>query len=612
MADDVTAVLSGALLDALGRAGLPAVPPSDVAWEVPRDPAHGDYATNVAMLLGKAHRRAPRQVAETILANLPEVAEIERAEVAGPGFLNVFLAPAYCRAGLVAAPGRGAALRRHTEGAGHRAMVEFVSANPTGPADGRSRAAGDPRGLRGPAFPGNGLRDDPRVLLQQRGPPDARSSASRSGRGTWSSAVGRRPFPEDGYQGDYIREIAAGLRERHGEALVGRGARRPLPADRRGGHLRRHPPHPRPAGASGFDVYSNEAALYTEGKVEGTLEALRDAGLVYEKDGAVWLRFSGIGRPQDRVLVKSTGEPTYRLPDIAYHREKLARGFDRVLNVQGADHIEEAKDVVAAIGALGLPADRIRYLIHQFVTITRGGVEVKMSTRRATYVTVDDLLDQVGSADVFRWFMVTRSPESHLNFDLDAAHGAGLAEEPRVLRPVRPRAGRERLQPRPGARRRRARRLERGRPGARWRRPRSSALAKTLLRFPHTVAGAARAFEPHRVAVYLYDLAAQLHAYHHLGTHTPAYADRAARGAGADSRPPRARAGGRPGHPERARPPGHLRPGVHVRRPGMIATRRLGRARHEFRFGTRELVVIGAVLLPDRRSRLRGRRPRGA
>ncbi len=219
--------------------------------------------------------------------------------------------------------------------------------------------------------------------------------------------------------------------------------------------------------------------------------------------------------------MKSTGEPTYRLPDIAYHREKLGRGFDRILNVQGADHIEEAKDVVAAIGALGLPADRIRYLIHQFVTITRGGVEVKMSTRRATYVTIDDLLDQVGSIDVFRWFMVTRSPESHLNFDLDAATEQDWQKNPvfyvqyahaRVASVFN--HARERGIAAPAA----WAEADLAPLGA----PEELALVKTLLRYPPTVAGAARACEPHRVAVYLYDLAAQLHAYHHLGTHTPA------------------------------------------------------------------------------------------
>jgi arginyl-tRNA synthetase len=520
MADDVTAVLSGALQSALDRAGLPSVPSSDVAWEVPRDPAHGDYATNVAMLLAKAHRRPPRQVAETILANLPGVAEIDRAEVAGPGFLNVFLAPGYCWAGLARILAEGPRFGVHAEGRGRRAMVEFVSANPTGPltvGHGRQAILGD---CVARLFLATGYETVREYYFNNAG--RQMRVLGGSVRARYLELCGRpAALPEDGYQGDYIREIAAGLRERHGDGLVGEGhddlfrrtAEEAIFADIRRTLDRLD---------IRFDVYSNEAALYTEGKVEATLEALRDAGLVYDKDGAAWLRFSGIGRPQDRVLVKSSGEPTYRLPDIAYHREKLARGFDRVLNVQGADHIEEAKDVVAAIGALGLPADRIRYLIHQFVTITRGGVEVKMSTRRATYVTVDDLLDQVGSPDVFRWFMVTRSPESHLNFDLDAALEQDWQKNPvfyvqyahaRVASVFK--HARERGVAEPDA----------------WREadlaplvaPEELALAKTLLRYPHAVAGAARAFEPHRVAVYVYELAAQLHAYHHLGTHSPAY-----------------------------------------------------------------------------------------
>jgi arginyl-tRNA synthetase len=520
MVADVTAVLSGALLDALGRAGLPPVPSTDVAWEVPRDPSHGDYATNVAMLLGKAHRRAPRQVAETILAHLPGVAEIERAEVAGPGFLNVFLAPAYCRAGLSELLAAGPRFGTASEGGGRRAMVEFVSANPTGPltvGHGRQAILGDSVAR---LFKAMGYETIREYYFNNAG--RQMRILGESVRARYLELLERpAPFPEDGYQGDYIREIAAGLRARHGDALLGpehEGLFRQTAEDAIFADIRRTLDRL----AIRFDVYSNEAALYTGGKVEETLKALRDAGLVYEKDGAVWLRFSEIGRPQDRVLVKSSGEPTYRLPDIAYHREKLARGFDRVLNVQGADHIEEGKDVIAAIGALGLPADRIRYLIHQFVTIMRGGVEVKMSTRRATYVTVDDLLDQVGSADVFRWFMVTRSPESHLNFDLDAAMEQDWQKNPVFYVQY--------AHARVASVFNHARERGVGVPAA-WTEadlaplaaPEELALVKTLLRFPHTVAGAARAYEPHRVAVYLYDLAAQLHSYHHLGTHTPAF-----------------------------------------------------------------------------------------
>jgi arginyl-tRNA synthetase len=520
MSTDVTAVLSGALLDALGRAGLPAVPASDVAWEVPRDPTHGDYATNVAMLLAKSHRRPPRQVAEAILAHLPGVDEIERAEVAGPGFLNVFLAPAYCRAGLARILREGDQFGTNVEGRGQRAMVEFVSANPTGPltlGHGRQGILGD---CVARLFQAMGYDTTREYYFNNAG--RQMRVLGESVRARYLEIIGQpSTFPEDGYQGDYIREIAAELRGKHGDSLTGDGhdsVFRQAAEDGIFADIRRT------LGRLGirFDVYSNEALLYTEGKVDATLEALRAAGFVYEKDGAVWLRFSAIARPQDRVLVKSTGEPTYRLPDIAYHREKLARGFDRILNVQGADHIEEAKDVVAAIGALGLRADRIRYLIHQFVTITRGGVEVKMSTRRATYVTIDDLLDQVGNADVFRWFMVTRSPESHLNFDLDAATEQDWQKNPvfyvqyahaRVASVFN--HARERGVVAPTA----------------WTdadlaplmAPEELALVKALLRFPSTVAGAARAYEPHRIAVYLYDLAGQLHSYHHLGTHTPAF-----------------------------------------------------------------------------------------
>jgi arginyl-tRNA synthetase len=522
MAEDVTTVLSVALTDALGRAGLPSLSPTDVSWEVPRDPTHGDYATNVAMLLAKSHRRPPRQVAEAILAHLPGVDEIERAEVAGPGFLNVFLAPAYCRAGLAGLLAEGERFGTHAEGQGQRAMVEFVSANPTGPltlGHGRQGILGD---CVARLFGAMGYETTREYYFNNAG--RQTRVLGESVRARYLELLGRpATFPEDGYQGDYIREIAAGLRDRHGASLADEGHEgvfRQAAEDGIFADIRRTLDR---LGIR-FDVYYNEDSLYTDGKIEETLAALRAAGLVYEKDGATWLAYTGIGRPQDRVVVKSYGErePTYRLPDIAYHREKLRRGFHLIVNVQGADHIEEAKDVVAAIGALGLPADRIRYLIHQFVTITRGGVEMKMSTRRATYVTIDDLLDQVGSVDVFRWFMVTRSPQNHLSFDLDAAMEQDWQKNPvfyvqyahaRVASVFN--HARERGVAEPTA----------------WTEadlalltaPEELALVKTLLRFPYTVTGAARAREPHRVAVYLYDLAAQLHAYHHLGTHTPAF-----------------------------------------------------------------------------------------
>jgi arginyl-tRNA synthetase len=524
MINDVTGPLSEAVSEALGRAGLPRLPATEILWDVPREPTHGDYATNVALLLAKAERRPPRQVAEAIRSHLPAVSAVARAEVAGPGFLNVFLSAEFCRTGLVRVLTEGASFGRGVSGAGQTAQVEFVSANPTGPltlGHGRQAILGD---CIARLFAAVGYDTTREYYFNNAG--RQMRVLGESVRARYLELGGRpAQFPEDGYQGEYIREIAGALRDQHGDGLVGDGhdaVFRQAAEDAIFADIRRTLERM----GIRFDVYSNEALLYTDGKVEAILAALREAGLVYEKDGATWLRLSAIGRPQDRVLVKSSGEPTYRLPDIAYHREKLARGFDRILNVQGADHIEEAKDVVAAIAALGLPADRIRYLIHQFVTITRGGVEVKMSTRRATYVTIDDLLDQVGNPDVFRYFMVTRSPESHLNFDLDQAQEQDWQKNPVFyIQYAHARVAslfahaRERgVAPLPDA-------------GRAWaevelrplQAPEELALAKTLLRFPGMVAGAAAACEPHRVAVYLYDLAGQFHGYHHLGTHNPAF-----------------------------------------------------------------------------------------
>ncbi|HEV8308773.1 MAG TPA: arginine--tRNA ligase [Methylomirabilota bacterium] len=523
MADDVTLVLSDAVREALARAGLPPVPRDDIVWDVPREAAHGDYATNVAMVLGKAQRRPPRPLAETIRDHLPPIPAVERAEVAGPGFLNVFLSPAFCQRGLARILAVGSRFGEGTEGRGLKAQVEFVSANPTGPltlGHGRQAILGD---CVARLFEAMGYETVREYYFNNAG--RQMRVLGESVRARYLELIGRpAAFPEDGYQGEYIREIAQGLLDKHGQALAGDGHE---PVFRQAAEDAIFADIRRTLDRLGirFDVYSNEASLYTDGKVDETLAALRARGLVYDKDGATWLRLSAMDRPQDRVLVKSSGEPTYRLPDIAYHREKLRRSFDRILNVQGADHIEEAKDVVAAISALGLPAERIRYLIHQFVTITRGGVEVKMSTRRATYVTVDDLLDQVGSPDVFRYFMVTRSPESHLNFDLEAATETDWQKNPvfyvqyahaRVSSIEK--HARERSVPSPTTAEEWAE-VDLSRLAM----PEELALIKALLRYPALVAGAARACEPHRVATYLHDLAAQFHGYHHLGTHNPTF-----------------------------------------------------------------------------------------
>jgi arginyl-tRNA synthetase len=428
------------VLDEAGDAG--AMP--DFTLVASRDPEHGDFACNAALVLAKRLGRPPRQVAESILARLvAEPGVVRRAEVAGPGFVNVWLADErwqdLLRRVLALGPGFG----RAEVGAGRRVQVEFVSANPTGPltlGHGRQAVLGDSlarlleavgfRVTREYYFNNGGrqmrvLGDSVRArYLEQIGraaPPPADALADPDL--PWPESIGGLPvvFPRDGYQGAYISELAAELRREHGDGLV----EGPDPEIfRRTAETRIFAAIRRTldALAIGFDVYSNEMDLYAQGRIEETLKDLRARELVYDQDGAVWLAATRLGLDRDRVLVKRTGEPTYLLPDIAYHREKFRRGFDLVIDVQGADHIEQFPFVRAAAGALGCPAERLELVMHQFVTLTRGGEQVKQSTRRATYVTVDELLEEVG-VDVFRYFMVQRRAEGHLDFDL------GLAKE---------------------------------------------------------------------------------------------------------------------------------------------------------------------------------------
>jgi arginyl-tRNA synthetase len=259
-----------------------------------------------------------------------------------------------------------------------------------------------------------------------------------------------------------------------------------------------------------FDVYSNEMDLYDEGKIEAVLEDLRATGHVYDADGAVWFGAMALGLERDRVLVKSSGEPTYLLPDLAYHREKFRRGFDRVIDVQGADHIEQFPYVCAGIAALGCPAERVELVLHQFVTLTRGGEQVKQSTRKATYVTVDELTADVGQ-DVFRFFMIQRKAEGHLDFDLDVAESTDWKKNPAYTVQY--------AHARTHGIERQAREQGVGMPTAES--VEASALAlpeeieilKKVAEFPHVVERAAESREPHHVAYYAREVAGMWNPY---------------------------------------------------------------------------------------------------
>ncbi|HVA67944.1 MAG TPA: arginine--tRNA ligase [Candidatus Binataceae bacterium] len=394
-----------------------AAPPS---IEAPKDPAHGDAASNLAMVLARAEKKPPLVIAETIRAHLQLPPEIAEAAVAKPGFINFRMAPAYWYRELRRAAAEGDRFWYPRFGEGKRVQVEFLSANPTGPltvGHGRNAVLGDTVAR---LFEAAGFNVTREYYFNNGG--RQMRLLGESVRARYLEELGcDATMPEDGYQGEYIREIAHSLVERHGESLVTSTELelfRAAAEEQIFAEIRRTGER---LGIS-FDVYTNELDLIREGKVEAVVEGLRARGLIAEYDGAVWLRGEPLGLPKDRVLVRSgpNREPTYRTPDIAYHIEKLKRGFDRIVDVFGADHIAEHEGVIAAVKALGYDTAPIQVIIYQFVTLTRAGEKVKMSTRKATYVTLDELIDEVG-ADVARFFFLFRKSDSHLDFDIDLA-----------------------------------------------------------------------------------------------------------------------------------------------------------------------------------------------
>src|SRR5579863_3207379 len=420
MKDLIESVLNAAIEHARAAGQLTTALPAAASVESPKDSAHGDAASNAALVMARAEKKPPRAIAEIIRANLELAPDVAEASVAGAGFINFRMAPAYWFGELRRAAAAGDRFWRPQIGAARKVQVEFLSANPTGPltvGHGRNAVLGDTLARMHEAagfavtreyYFNNGGRQM-RLL-------------GESVRARYLAELGRpAAMPEDGYQGEYIRDVARELVKRHGETLADADdieifrapAEEAIFADIR-----------RTCERLGirFDVFTNELDLIRGGQVEAVIEGLRERGLIAEYDGAVWLRGEPLGLPKDRVLIRSgpEREPTYRTPDVAYHMENLARRFDLIVDVFGADHIAEHEGVIAAVRALGRDTSPIRAIIYQFVTLTRGGEKVKMSTRKATYVTLDELIDEVG-ADVVRFFFLFRKSDTHLDFDIDLA-----------------------------------------------------------------------------------------------------------------------------------------------------------------------------------------------
>jgi arginyl-tRNA synthetase len=523
--------LQGALAEVAAAAGVTA---PEAAFESPRQAAHGDLAITAAMQMARQAKKNPRELAATLVAALERDAAfacwVERVEIAGPGFVNLRLAPAARQAVVAEVLAAGAGYGRQPARPG-KVMVEFVSANPTGPlhvGHGRNAALGDCicslLETQGHAVHREFYYNDAGVQIQTL----ALSTQAR----LKGLAPGDADWPEAAYNGEYIADIAADFAARRtvhaddreftasGDAGDLDGIRQFAVA-----YLRREQDLDLQAFGVRFDHYYLESSLYADGRVERTVQRLVEAGKTYEKDGALWLRTTEYGDDKDRVMRKSDGTYTYFVPDVAYHVAKFERGFERVINVQGTDHHGTVARVRAGLQAVGLgvPAGYPDYALYKMITVMRGGQEVKISKRAGSYVTLRDLIEWT-SRDAVRYFLISRKADTEFTFDVDLALKAGDENPVFYVQYAHARICSVLAQYRAG--RGAGAGPAAGEPDAWLARelaaadlarlvaPTEAALMLQLAAYPGMLVGAAAELAPHDLVFYLRDLAAAFHAWY--------------------------------------------------------------------------------------------------
>nr|WP_218625573.1 arginine--tRNA ligase [Luteibacter sp. dw_328] len=485
-----------------------------------RSREHGDFATNVAMMMAKAAGRKPRDIATDLAEAFPPSALVGKVEIAGPGFINFFLAPAAFHAEISRALAEADRYGSNHDGGGRQAGVEFVSANPTGPlhvGHGRAAAIGDSISR---LLHASGWKVTREFYYNDAGVQIANLALS-----TQARAKGIAPdepgWPESGYRGDYIAEVARAFLAREsveadGETVTASGDADNLDDVRHFAvaSLRHEQDLDLKAFGVGFDVYYLESSLYTEGKVDETVRELVAHGHTYEEGGALWLRSTEFGDDKDRVMRKSDGTYTYFLPDVAYHRTKWQRGYERAITELGSDHHGSLARVKAGLQALdtGIPKNWPEYVLHQMVTVMRGGEEVKISKRAGSYVTLRDLIDEAGR-DATRYFLIARKADSQLVFDIDLARSQSNDNPVYYIQYAHARASRV-------FRELADRGLSSDRGNGLAKLPlldteHEQALMVELSRYPEMVESAAANLEPHLIAQYLRELAGSLHSYYH-------------------------------------------------------------------------------------------------
>jgi len=491
----------------------------EIVLERPRNPDHGDLASNLAMALARPLRRAPRQIADELVERLDlSGAGIRSAEVAGPGFINFRFAGEVLVTGLKALVAAGPEFGRSNTGEDRPVVVEFVSANPTGPlhiGHGRQAALGD---AVSELLTRTGWKVQREFYYN-----DAGEQIARLTRSVWAryqQQIGEDvSFPEDGYHGSYVGEVARELQAEAGDRMRGDSSPAALDQVRTFAVRMLRAEQNRDLDAFGvrFDEFYLESSLYESGRVEQTIERLRATGLVYELDGALWMKTTEFGDDKDRVMVKSNGQPTYFLPDVAYHVTKWERGFQRAVNVQGADHHGTVARVRAGLRALGLPEGYPEYLLHQMVLVMRGGEEVKFSKRAGDYVTLRDLFEEVG-VDVTRYFFLLRRADAQLTFDLDLA--LDQSDKNPVFKVQYAHARMAAIFRKAGLAGGQAVTLDNAELEL-LTHPTEVSLIKTLLRFPEVVEGAADRFAPHSICEYLEEVSGAVNSWYHAGNLDP-------------------------------------------------------------------------------------------
>ncbi len=479
----------------------------EIQIEKPNQPDHGDAASNIAMNLASVLKMNPRKIAEEIVDGLEyEPNKIHSVEIAGPGFINFRYSEHYLFDQLATILEQGTNFGKSDPLKNKRILVEFVSANPTGPltvGHGRNAVLGD---TIANLLEWTGADVDREYYFNNAG--RQMRVLGQSVRARYLQELGHNTdLPEDGYEGEYIKDIAKALVEEHGDSLTNSEDVTPF-KDKAEQLIFEEIQATLKRMNIEMDRFFNEQEVYDDGSIEDTVKALREKDLAYEKDGATWFRTTNFGKEQDTVLIKSSGEPTYRLPDIAYHANKLDRGYDKCIDVFGADHIDTYPDVLSGIAALGYDRSKIDVVVYQFVTIVKEGKPFKMSTRKANFVTLDDLMDEVGS-DVTRFFFEMRDPNTHLEFDIAEAKEASdknpvfylqyaHARIHSILRKVEQEYSFE------------------NKPNLELLTHESeNKLMKSLLRFPEMIQSAAESREPHRLINYLEDLASHFTTFYH-------------------------------------------------------------------------------------------------